>query len=83
MAEVAIEGLTKTYGGLIAVDDLSGEREPLNLPGVPPARHPSWTRRSRIPIDELGAQRIARSAVAAVPAERRSEPGTLKGATPR
>ena len=39
--------LARTPARLVAIglDDLAGETEPLNLPGVPVARHRSWSRR--------------------------------------
>lgn len=56
----------------LALDDLAGEREPINLPGVPPERHASWTRRSRLALEQIGAGPIARAALAAVPEGRRA-----------
>ena len=55
----------------LAVDDLAGEPEPVNLPGVGPDRHPSWTRRLRVPVEDLGGHPEARAALDAVPRRRR------------
>jgi 4-alpha-glucanotransferase len=37
----------------ISLDDVVGEEDPVNLPGVGPADFASWTRRLRVSIDEL------------------------------
>ena len=37
----------------ISLDDVVGEEDPVNLPGVGQAEFPSWTRRLRVSIDEL------------------------------
>lgn len=49
--------LARTPSVLVAasLDDLAGEEEPVNLPGVPIERHRSWSRRMRRPLDELVA----------------------------
>ncbi len=39
----------------ISLDDILGERDPVNLPGVGPDQFPSWTRRLRVTVDELRA----------------------------
>jgi 4-alpha-glucanotransferase len=36
-----------------SLDDLAGEQEPVNLPGVPIERHRSWSRRMSRPFEEL------------------------------
>lgn len=49
--------LARTPSRLVAfgLDDLAGEREPLNLPGIPVEVHRSWSRRMRRDVDELAA----------------------------
>ena len=37
----------------LSLDDLAGESEPLNVPGVPPSRFPAWRRRMTRPLDVL------------------------------
>ena len=39
----------------ISMDDILGERDPVNLPGVGQDAFPSWTRRLRVTLDELRA----------------------------
>ena len=38
---------------LVQVDDLEGEREPLNVPGTDRER-PNWRRRNRDNVEDLG-----------------------------
>lgn len=47
--------LARTHAPLLGVslDDLAGETEPVNLPGVTAERYPAWTRRMRLPLDSL------------------------------
>ena len=47
----------------IGLDDLVGEADPVNLPGVPPDRHPSWTRRLGMPVEELAGSPEVRAAL--------------------
>jgi 4-alpha-glucanotransferase len=59
----------------VSLDDLAGEREPVNVPGVPPDVHPSWTRRMRETPEAILAQPEARRALAALaPRARRGAP---------
>jgi len=37
----------------LSLDDLAGEEEPVNIPGVPLSRFPAWQRRMARPLDEL------------------------------
>jgi len=55
----------------LSLDDLVGETEAVNLPGVTSSRHRSWTRRMRVPLDQLPSHPLASASLQAVPAERR------------
>ncbi|HEY7530576.1 MAG TPA: 4-alpha-glucanotransferase [Gemmatimonadota bacterium] len=65
--------LAKTPAPLVgaALDDLAGETDPVNLPGVGPDRHPSWTRRMRRPLAELQADRAVARTLTGLDALRR------------
>ncbi len=39
----------------VSLDDVAGERDPVNLPGVSQRRHPSWTRRMGRTLEEVTA----------------------------
>ncbi|CAA9346764.1 MAG: GH77, partial [uncultured Gemmatimonadaceae bacterium] len=49
----------------LSLDDLVGEAEPVNVPGVPPADFPSWTRRLTTPLEALAADPAVRRALGA------------------
>ena len=40
----------------VSLDDLCGETEPVNIPGVDEATHPSWSRRMAVPLEQLAEQ---------------------------
>jgi 4-alpha-glucanotransferase len=69
-AESVIRGayrfLASTPAPLVGVmlDDLAAEREPVNLPGVPQERFPSWTRRMRRSLEELERDELAATVLA-------------------
>ena len=55
LAQRAHRFLARTPAPLLALglDDLAGEREPINLPGISTARHRSWSRRMGRPLGEI------------------------------
>ena len=68
--DVALRGavhsfLRRTPSWLVglSLDDLTGEIEPVNLPGVSPDTWPSWTRRMMMSIEEMTASVDVRRAL--------------------
>lgn len=57
--------LCRTPSALVGLnlDDVVGEAEPVNLPGVPPDRFSSWTRKLSTPIEALDQDPDVRAAV--------------------
>lgn len=47
----------------LALDDLAGEVEPVNVPGVGPEKHSSWTRKMRRPLEIIMASDDVRAAL--------------------
>ena len=62
--------LSRTPAPLVAVslDDLAGEIEPVNLPGVPVEKYPSWSRRMQLRMDEIASSAETRQALAGLSA---------------
>jgi 4-alpha-glucanotransferase len=68
--------LARTPAALVGVslDDLSGEREPVNLPGIDAERFPSWTRRMSVPLEKLRDDPTVEDALSALRRSRGSKP---------
>jgi 4-alpha-glucanotransferase len=49
----------------MSLEDIAGESEPVNVPGVSHDAFPSWTRRLAMPLDALMADREADARIAA------------------
>ena len=47
----------------LALDDLAGELDPVNVPGVGPEKHSSWTRKMRQPLEVIMASDDVRTAL--------------------
>jgi 4-alpha-glucanotransferase len=62
----------------ISLDDVAGELDPVNLPGVPVERWPSWSRRMRLALEELPSDPDAARALAGASSRRlKRQPAAL------
>jgi 4-alpha-glucanotransferase len=50
----------------LALDDLTGEVEPVNIPGVEPDRYPCWTRKMRASLEQIPASADVHAALRGV-----------------
>jgi 4-alpha-glucanotransferase len=50
----------------VSLDDLCGETEPVNIPGMSEEQHPSWSRRMGVPLEDLAQLDGARELFAAL-----------------
>ncbi|HEX8213522.1 MAG TPA: 4-alpha-glucanotransferase [Longimicrobium sp.] len=57
--------LSRTPAALVglSLDDLVGEAEPVNVPGVPPSEFSAWTRKLATPIEDLARDPRVRDAL--------------------
>jgi 4-alpha-glucanotransferase len=58
----------------IALDDLTGEAEPVNLPGIGSDRYRGWTRRLGVPLEALPRDARARRALGRLDSRRTGSP---------
>lgn len=66
----------------VSLDDLSGEREPVNLPGIDAKRYPSWTRRMSRTLEALRTDPETGRALAGIRRRRRTSCPRTKRPSP-
>lgn len=47
----------------LSLDDITGETDPVNIPGLAQDRYPSWTRRMRMPVESLDSSPTVRESL--------------------
>jgi 4-alpha-glucanotransferase len=47
----------------LSLDDITGETDPVNIPGLAYDRYPSWTRRMRLPVESLDSSPTVRESL--------------------
>ena len=64
----------------VSLDDLAGETEPVNLPGVDPSRYPTWSRRMGIALEDIRVLPSAGRTLSTIRSER-TDKRTERGRT--
>ena len=72
------EFLCRTPAALVGLnlDDLVGETDPVNLPGISSERYASWTRKLEIPVEALDGDADVRASLRCGRRSRRGRPST-------
>lgn len=80
-AVYAYLGRTDCFAALVQLDDITGETDPVNLPGST-SQYPNWQRKLSVTLENLFADPRAQEILKALAKERHSEVGSFEKTLP-